>query len=202
MPKIRARTGVSLADIYDIEGSIVGVDELVPQEVQTVHEMGHTIFSERFGLTIARASSGAIAQSTAWNNTLTPNAQSFYRILGIAVLSDQPGRVSNCVISIRSATLGREVPLWVFVNADGASTIQLVENGGAVAAAELLNGTILGLPGLGAAAEQRDSCPEIVFRGLTTAFGAGTATQIVLVQLGLASPAGGLSAYGLPMPSW
>ena len=47
MPKILAQAGISLADVYDVEGSIAGTDELLSEDVSLVHEMGGHMMSER-----------------------------------------------------------------------------------------------------------------------------------------------------------
>jgi len=207
MSKILSQSGISLADAYDVEGSIAGVDELLSKEVQLVHDMASTLFSERFSTAIIRASSGAIAQSTAFNQTLTPDVTSYFRILGVTVLSDQPARLANMNVSLRDPILGRETPIWIWESTQTAPqaplslTVQLDENGGGVIATnEWMNGTWLG-PSIGCGTQQPQRTPEITFRGLTTAFGAGTATQIVLVTLAF-SDLQGISSHGLPVPGW
>jgi len=64
MPKVLGQVGVSLADAYDIEGSIAGVDELVTRDVSLTHDMAATIFSERVSTAIRRSATAALAQNT------------------------------------------------------------------------------------------------------------------------------------------
>lgn len=203
MVKILSQTGISLADIYDIEGSIVGVEQLEAGEVHTVHEMGATVFSERFGQALIRATSGALAQNTTWDVILTPDVSSFWRVQQVMVLSDQPTRITNCVVSIRDPGAGREMPVWIWDSnfADPSIGVRLQEDGGAVGATNaFLNGQTY-LPAMGTNPDQPQSIPEIAFRGLTNGFGAGTATQIVVIVLAFAEVQG-ISSRGLPIPSW
>lgn len=203
MPKVLAQAGTSLSDVYDVEGSIAGVEELVTRDVGLLHEMGATIFSERFSTAIIRATSGDVAASTAFDDISTPNVDSYFRVMNVAVLSDGVARLANCNVAIRDPLSGREVPLWVWDEnvADPALAIRIAENGGAAGAGfTWLNGLTF-LPIIGAAAAQPQSTPDITFRGLTNAFGAGVVETIALVTLAFAESRA-LSSIGLPLPGW
>jgi len=201
--KILAQAGTTLADVYDIEGSIVGVDQLEAREVQTVHEMGGTIFSERLSTAILRNTSTAVLQSVAWDVIDTPNIDSFFRILQVTVLTNGIARLANCNVSIRDAGNGREVPLWAWDSniADPGIDIRIDENGGGpTAGLTLLNG-INFLPALQTSANQPQSVGVLTFRGLSNAFGAGTVESFALVTLAFADSRA-ISSRGLPLPSW
>ena len=45
MVKILSQAGISLADLYNVEGSIAGIEQLDTRELPIVHEMSGTIFS-------------------------------------------------------------------------------------------------------------------------------------------------------------
>lgn len=196
---------MSLADVYNVEGSIAGVDQLESREVQLVHEMGGTIFSERFGSNIMLVETAAIAQSLSFD-IVAPAVLSttVQRILGVVVFANQAGRVAHAQVSVRDPTAGREVPIWFFDDAvDLEATIRIENNGAGAAAHTLFRPVQLfeGIPSLVAGTDQRSSVEQIVLRGTTTAFGAGTVvtTAVVLVAF---SAAAGLSSRGLPIPSW
>lgn len=203
MVKILSRSGDSLADVYDVEGSIAGIDHLLSGEVSLVHEMSGTIFSERLSMSIARANAGAVAQSTTWDITLADLGAQAWRILGVMVLASVTARTAHAQVSVRDSRDGREMPIFVWDTAtDADSVIRIVENGGAAANQLALIPNPLQIPSMGLGRGQpqaRDN--EIVFRGSTTAFGAGTVTLIALIHT-LRSQVGGLSSRGLPIPSW
>ncbi len=208
MVKILSQAGMSLADIYDIEGSIAGVEHLSSHEVQTVHEMGGTIAAERIGGFIARATTGAIAQSTAWNVLFTEFPPTPFRILGVSVMDNSGGTVSNCQISIKNnavITAGREIPIFVWdTTADSEVPVRWVNNGAAVTEFRDLRQAVPsvgGLPSMGFGDTSRMQTPTLVFRGSTAAFGGGTAEVIAQVY-GAWMELGGISSYGLPVPGW
>jgi len=203
MGKILSQSGMSLADAYDIEGSVVEVDDLLAKEVSLVHDLSGTLFSERFSTAIIRASSGAVLQSVAWNQVLVPDITSYFRILNVTVVSDQPTRIANCNVALRDPILGRETPIWAWdtdLDPDFIVT-QLDEEGGGVTATNNLLVGHTWLPAIGAGTQQPQRTPEITFRGITTAFGAGTATTIALITLAFADLQG-VSSHGLPLPGW
>ena len=80
MPKILSQAGDSLADSYDVAGSIAGVDDLITQDVQLLHEMGGTIFSERLTSQVLTIASGSIAQNSEYTGQFEDAADSPTRI--------------------------------------------------------------------------------------------------------------------------
>ena len=206
MPKVLAQAGFSLADVYDVQGSIAGVDQLVTEEVHLVHEMGGTIFSERLGGAIIRATTGALNQSTTWDVITTGLPAGIWRVEGVYVQSDTAGRSDRAQVSLRDINAGREFPLFVWdATNDFQSDIRIIENGAAVGndAALIQTSPVPNLPSLGIASGQRTQRvgEEIAFRGQTTAFGAGTITHTALIYIAFMRLRG-VSSIGLPIPGW
>jgi len=206
MVKILAKSGDSLADIYDVEGSIAGIETLESRELPIVHEMGGTVFSERLGATIERLTTGAIAQNIAWNLTLG-TARGVSRVLGIYVQADA-ARVDQCAVSIRATITQREIPIFIWdTNNDRTSNIRIVEEGGPVgtdtALIQATPGGIMPSMIFSAGQGRNQVGDEIVFRGLASAFGAGTVVVTALIFLARATdPTAGLNSRGLPIPGW
>jgi len=205
MPKVLAQTGTSLADVYDVEGSIAGVEQLISQDVQLTHEMGQTIFAERLVTSVIRIPSTAIEASTAWNVVFSALTLQPVRVIGVQVSNignNSAARVTDAQLSIREPVQGREVAIWVW---DGnVNAIRIVEDDDPVAAAEILRynpGDIPGFPFIMAPTTAPRIRPEISFRGITAAFGAGTVELVANIYLAFAA-VGGVSSEGLPVPSW
>jgi len=203
-PKILAQTGVSLADVYDIEGSIVGVDHLDANDVNLVHEMGATIFSERLGATIQRFVTGDLAADDTFDLTLVVSG--IYRVLSVTVLVDTAARINRAQLSLRDPGTGREIPFFIWTTGiDVEHAIRIVEEGAAVGNFTAMTQAVpqtmptLGM-GVGQRVNQRVGA-EIVFRGLATSFGAGTVEATALVHVANASVER-LGSTGLPIPSW
>jgi len=204
MPKILSQSGVSLADTYDIQGSIAGIEQLRSEEVGLVHEMGGTIFSERLSASIRRRSTGAVDQSTSWDLVLQDLPAVPTRILGIVVLSANASRVSNCSVSIRDALSGREMPIFIWDSGEPNITARFVENDGAAANVNFLINSLgaANSPTLLIGNGQPQPVSEIAFRGLSTGFGAGTVTVTALIYIAFSQLGSGISSKGLPVPSW
>lgn len=204
MVKILGRAGVSLADVYDVVGSRAGLEQLESREVSLVHEMGQTIFSERFSLFVRRATSGALMQSVNFNIVLSDLPSGAWRILGVMVFADVQGRALLASVAVRDPLGGRELPFWVWDSAGDSDLVRvrMEDNGAGVAQHRVLQPApaLIHLPGLGAG-DQPQSMSEIAFRGSTNAFGAGTVTLTMILQIGF-SQVGGLDSHGLPIPSW
>lgn len=214
MVKILSQSGISLADAYDVEGSIAGIDQLESREVQLVHEMGATLFAERYSTEIRRISSGAVAQNLAFNNIIADLPVAAFRILGVTVFVDATGRTAHASVSVRDPTapgtvpplIGRETPIWAWDTAgDGDMNIQNEPNGGGVGT-EIFHAPIVFQPVYPitiAGTAQPQSTPEIALRGLTSGFGAGTVINTALILIAFAESGGrSLSSYGLPIPNW
>jgi len=205
--KILSQAGDSLADVYDVEGSIAGIDQLETRELPIVHEMGQTVFSERFSGEIARLPSGDIAQTTAFDVILTSPPVGIYRVLGSIVLIDATARLSLVQLSVRDPGTGREMPFFIWDADNGIeSQMRTVENGGAAATINVCRTLVpMNAPlTIGIAEGQpRRVGEEIVMRGFTETFGAGTVEAIGLIYLASTEiTQGALSSRGLPVPSW
>jgi len=204
--KILSKSGDSLADMYDVVGSIAGIERLETAELPIVHEMGATIFAERFSTTIRRLASGNMLQDTDFNLVLSNLPSVMTRLLGVVVLSNVVGRLLRAVVAVRSPQSGseRELPVWLW---DGttAETVTLQEDGAAVGDFDQL----VGLPSAnmlpcftgGSGAPHPGQTSGIVLRGRTTGFGAGTVFVRGLFLIGFTQTTA-LSSRGVPIPSW
>ena len=207
--KILSQAGTSLADIYDVEGSIAGLEELDSDAVKTVHEMGQTVFSERFRTRLIVLSTGAIAQSTTFAINFTLGIVPIARILGAEVMSTTTARLTQANLNIGTQVAGdeTEIPFWSWQTGAGDDFEKLVLNrisGGAVSTkVRYIPGQPLGHPYMAIGDGQPDTVASTIeFRGITSAFGAGTITLSALIYLGFPAASSGLSSRGLPVPSW
>ena len=205
MVKILAQAGNSLADVYDVRGSVAGIEQLETKELPIVHEMGATVFSERVAGAISRANTGDIGQTQDFGAVaLSGFAPNMTRITGLIVFVDAAARMDFIQVSARSSSDGREVPLWAWDSAaDQEVNLRIVDNGAAAANVTLLRtfAPNANIPTTLYGSEQRRSIDEIAMRGRTLTFGAGTVEATVLILTAFASLAG-VSSRGLPMPSW
>ena len=202
MVKILAQAGMSLADVYNVQGSIVGIDQLEAREVTLVHEMGATILSERVSGFIRRIES-TVSQSSNIGVILTDLPAGPYKIAGVTVLATSAARVVNVMVALRDGEAGREMPFFVWDTAvDGSKVIRIEPAGaGAINTVALTpSGPPFGsVVAVGTGQPQRVN--QIALRGVSTAFGAGTVTVTALVYV-IFSHVGGLNSRGLPFPGW
>ena len=204
MVKILSRAGSSLADIYDVKGSIAGIDQLETRELPIVHEMGSTVFSERLSGFIRRSISASTAQNTAFDVVITDLPAGIYKIQRLAVLADNTAaRTDNIQVSVRATNGGREVPIFVWNSTDNSQdVVRIVENAGVAGDEAYFNPLLPFVPILCINDPQRQVVgDEIVMRGTTSGFGAGTLAYTLLVYLAF-THVGGISSVGLPIPSW
>lgn len=205
MVKILSQTGMSLADIYDIKGSIAGVDQLISNEVTLSHEMGATIFSERFQTTFRRTTTPGLAQNLSWDIVFTDLPDFVTRVLAVSVIANAAARVSTANVSLRDPVAERELPIWAWdAGVDEELTVRIQENADPIQNLTMLRPRVkLDMPSMLTGASQAQRIPDISFRGTTLGFGAGTVTTIVLIYLGFTHiGASGISSFGLPVPSW
>ena len=197
MAKILSKSGDSLADVYDVQGSIAGMDDLKSEEVNLVHEMGGTIFSERLSAAIFPLTTGAIAQSIAFNTGLLLPQTS--RLLGLSVVSNNPGRLVDVSVHITAPLT--ELPVFAWVNADGQISVRMLISGSVATNFLLRPGSVLQVPNLFIGEDSPLPASTITIRGNTSAFGAGTVTTQAIAYIAFPQ-IGGLSNRGLPIPSW
>lgn len=205
MSKILSQSGDSLADVYDVEGSIIGVEELQAKDVNLVHEMGSTILSERLGARILQLPTGAIAQNTDWAVNFSVGSR-ITRILGVQVVTLPDSRLVRCQVSVTEPpALGNtDFPIWYWdgIAGDISQEITILLNGSTVTQHVLV--PTLGAqltPNLALGAGQRLSTQTISFRGRSFSFGAGTVSTTALVYVAFPQ-LGGVSSRGLPIPGW
>jgi len=204
LTKILSRSGDSLADLYDVKGSIAGVDQLISEEVHLTHEMGAVLFSERLSSRMLILSSGSIAQNITFAVPFSVG-QFTARLLGVQVLTDNTSRISHCQLSINSPPGGddTDVPFWYWDTAnDDARSISILVNG-TLATTALLNPLTMipQVPNLVIGTDAPLASGSVIFRGVTTGFGAGTVLLRALVSIAFPQQ-GGLSSRGLPLPGW
>ena len=201
MVKILSQAGMSLADTYDVKGSVAGIDQLETRELSIVHEMGATVFSERFRMSIRRVASGDKAQSLDFTNTLDDLPPVPTRILGVVVVSDDASRIAQASISVRNAVTVQELPIWVY---DGSTFLPIrIDDDGVRGNFDLLVGSLPAtmLPTFIGGSGQLEMPSEIIMAGRTTAFGAGTVFLRAFYYVAFAELEG-ISSRGLPIPSW
>jgi len=202
VPKVLARTGHSLADIYDVKGSIAGVEELLAREVSLVHEMGQTIFSERLSTTIRHRATDPLAASTAIAEIVADFPAAPTRILGVTVLTDNAARLARVSVHLEDPLAERGMPIWVW---DGTNnqTIDILDNG-AISAEQMLTPTaeFQKIPNFRIGSDQPQFVENVSMRGVTTAFGAGDVTITMMVYIAFAETGNVPSSFGLPVPGW
>jgi len=198
--KILSQAGNSLADMYDVEGSIAGIDQLVTSELPIVHEMGGTVFSERLSFGVRRLASSS-AQSLNFILTATDLPRVPTRLLGVQVFCNNAARLVRMGVYANNPRTSQDFPLWVWDTVNSVS--MRIEDNVVVADLDLLTPVIgaTGQASFAGASGQPQSFEDITLRGTTTAFGAGTVAFTALMYLAFAQirrP----SSRGLPVPGW
>jgi len=208
MVKILSQSGNSLADTYDVQGSVAGIEQLETRELPIVHEMGATVFSERYSTFIRSANTGAIAQSTAFNVVLNDLPGGAFRVFAIQVFIDTTARIDIASVAARDRGNDREIPIWIWDSTpDGEVRVRFVNDGAGAANVQFLQPSPANIiiPHMMAGAGQPQFVGDLAFRGTSNAFGAGTVTATVLIHLGFSAIGGvpgNTTSRGLPIPSW
>lgn len=201
MTKILSQSGISLADTYNVEGSIAGIEQLESREVSLVHDMAVTLFSERVSGFIRRAGTGDILQNVEWDIVLSDLPTTPFRILDVLIFTNNPANLLTAAVFARDPGSDREIPLHVWDLNEPTVNLRLQDNGDAVAQKAGLVSAIGTTPSMMWGSGQPQSVQEIAFRGETSAFGAGTVETVALIYIAF-SQTGGLSSHGLPIPGW
>lgn len=202
MVKILSQSGNSLADMYDVEGSSAGIEQLETRELPIVHELGATLFSERASGAVRRLQTAAVAQSTAFDIVINDLPSGLFRVLGVTVLASSGSRVAQAQVSLRAPLLNRDMPIFIFDTSNDDESIVRVVDGGAAANFLALIPHQTFSPNLCFGTGQPQNVGnEIALRGTTSAFGAGTVVVTALVYIGF-SRVEGLSSRGIPIPGW
>lgn len=203
--QILGRGGESLADVYDVAGSQVEIEELDSREIKTVHEMGGVLFAERYGGSTTEIQTAALAASATFDLEFPNIPENPTRILAVSVTSDVTARVNNLVVSIVQPTDQTDVPIWTWQLGSGQDrekSLRLdLNSAGAGQRIYYQPGEITGIPNMLTGSFSPAEVSRVFFRGLTSGFGAGTITLEATLLLAFAQP-GGVSSRGLPIPSW
>lgn len=201
MARILSKSGDSLADAYDVDGSIAGIEQLRSEEVHLTHEMGGVLHSERMAADVLSVSSGAVAQSTAWNVNFSIGP-AITRILGAQIVTNGIGGIASAVLSVSTGIPITDMPLIAWDSTGGAAVAVPVMIAGTLATLSVLMPEIPPMvPSMLIGSDQEQSVQFLSIRGATNAFGAGTVTTQALVYIAFPQ-VGGLSSRGLPTPSW
>lgn len=197
MAKILSQAGQSLADVYDVEGSIAGIDDLMSREVNLTHDMASTIFSERMSSRILGNSTGAVLQSVTIDAEILNLPSTPFRVHGITLMDSgvaTVARLANMVVVLVEPA-GNDIIVWMW---DGTVETQRLEDD---VKAVLMPEARFTLPNMGMGGSQPATVPQMFMRGDTTAFGAGTINISARVHISF-SQLEGVSSVGLPIPSW
>jgi len=205
MTKILSQSGKSLADVYDVEGSIAGIEQLETRDLPIMHEMGGTVFSERFQDRIFRIPTGAILQNADFRIQLDTLPETPARLLGIQVIASLPFRVVKCAVLGTDPTVSQDIPLWVW-DAAGALTEEVNMEDVTVGndfALMIPHASANIFPSFAGGREQQDNMvSSLTLTGTTTAFGGSTTEITALCYLAFPRRDGSVSSLGLPIPSW
>ena len=203
MPKVLSQSGISLSDTYDVEGSIAGIESLETRDVSLVHEMGATIFSERFSATSRRRETGAVAQNIEFSMNFTNLPTVPFVLRAISVRIDTVARLSRFAVMVRDPTPGvsQEQPIWIWDETNSVD-VRFVDDD-TVGVYTILRPfpAFDYLPMYMVGNQAPKAVPDVIGRGLTTGFGAGTVELSMLLYLQFAEIVG-ISSHGLPVPSW
>jgi len=209
MPKILSQAGTSLADSYNIEGSIAGVEELDSRSVGLVDEMGGRVQSERLNAFILNVASDANNQNASFATEAAVLPDCVNRVLGIIAFVSTTARLAHCTVNLRMAGTGGEFPIWSWDDAlDDEYSLRLSEAGAAVGTVIALRPSVALQPFQQLAMRSGDEMlmPSFFLRGTTNGFGAGTLNINALIMIARPQPAtvtaGTASSHGLPVPSW
>jgi hypothetical protein len=203
-----------MADSYDIEGSIVGVENLDSSSVGLVENMGQRVFSERMTSHLLRISSGSLAQNAAWDIVASPFPDGPCRITNIVFIALTASRVSMADLMIADPNSNVEMPIATWASgavtiggvADNERPIRFDDDSAGAGTVSYLGQTLATSPQLVVQMGQAPGMPVLKFRGLTSGFGGGTVEVLCYVshcRPNVLSPAPGHpSSVGLAIPSW
>lgn len=199
--KVQSRAGDSLVEVYDVKGSQAPIEKIDIADVKGVHELGETIFSERFSVFQRRAEQSG-NQSAIITKTMEDLPAGAVRLLGLTVFTDDASRLDDVAVSLQDDQASpQSIPIWIW---DGTNTVNaLFSDVGIVAVKTVLvpSAPLLQMPNMFASGGQPQSIIKIMTRSTTNAFGAGTVKVVLIAYLGFAA-IGGISSRGLPIPSW
>lgn len=202
--KVQTKSGSSLADTYDVVGSIAGIDALDLDEIKGVHELGSTIMSERLQQFQFEVAPAAVAQSLSWDTELASFQFAPTRILQLAVFANQAARITNISVMIHDNLTNVEVPIFTWNSGVHNEYIVRADAGGGVSTLTYFEPALVMTPTMMLRNER--AMPSIFFRGTTSGFGAGSVVPRLVILIARPGPrievAGTPRSHGLPLPGW
>jgi len=206
VPRILSKAGESLADVYDVEGSVIQVADLVTGELPIVHDMASTVMSERMHMTQLTATSGAVPQSANFGAQIANWVDVPTRIMSIAVIGDTASRLSHITITQRDDG-GAEHPLLVWDSAQDVERICRIDLLGVGVSNNIIYAPSIPVSQVLMVRDGETSqMGTFIMNGTTTAFGAGSLEVLMCVLVARPTrdtpAAGDAKSWGLPLPSW
>jgi len=202
MPKILGQVGMSLSDSYEIEGSSIGVDELVASEVNLVHDLGATMFAERVSQRLVSFTISGILASADFGEVILAFPNTPARILAMTVFVDTAARIERCAVSLRNNKgLSVEQPIWAWDEGTEFTIRMAIGSGGVDLLTLLSKEAVDRIPLTRLGTDSPESLEVLVVRGSATAFGAGTVDVTVNTLIELCAKEG-VSSHGIPLPGW
>ncbi len=216
--RIQGGAGSSLALQWQTRGGRVELKSLEDGFVSLVEEMGGVQFSERLGCDLLRAPAGALTQSVDFETRIDagttppfPIPRTAFKVNQIYVFTDTAARLDRVAIMARSIATGFEIPIFVWNAASDIEVAVLFSDEAAAAAVVRMcvptEAAQVRLPHFQMGDAQPSSVPvldALIMRGSTLAFGAGTVSPVVIMQLSStdfrSTPQA--TSRGLPLPSW
>jgi len=207
MVKILSQSGTSLADVYNVPGGVGAIDQLRTEEIILLHEMGGQIFSERLQSFPITMTTTAILQNVDFDIVAGGIPDSPNRILAIYVEVNAAGGLSFCQVGFTQPDGPVDVPLWKWdATVDGSADIRVAQGGAPANTLELIPSQQILVPNLMTRIGPTRAMPDLVFRGRSAGFGAGTVTANAHVLITRANPGAPTpatsSSHGLPLPGW
>jgi len=202
MGKVLSQSGTSLADAYDVLGSVAGINQIRTEEVQLVHDMAPTLTMERMAARIFVMATAATAASTAFAVALTPPTASAMRVYGVVVQVDTTSRMTEINLTARDPTNATEIPIWRW---DGTNEDTIRMDDGTALADQIVLRPDLAynpLPMNMFGIDLLVHVNQFRLRGTTSAFGAGTVLATAQIYIAFIDAPGALSSKGVPIPSW
>ena len=206
MAKARGQSGFSIADTYEVPGGVFKIGDIDDSQVSLTHDLASTVFAERFQTEMRTSKTGALSQDSSWGTTISDLPPVPTRLLGVVVHADVAARVKRASILIMDSDTGVEIPIFFWDTATDIETEVRMSDYGGVGVQEVLQPTqtFFGIPTptfVGGSLQVDPVCRNLVFRGTTASFGAGTVECIATFYLAH-SQVTKSTAKGLPIPSW
>jgi len=202
MSRILTKSGASLADVYDVEGSVAGIEELNSESVFLTHEMGATILSERLVSETTIFQTGDLLQTVDFE-VFEPQPLVHSKIVALTVMTNQASRIGTICVGFTDSVVGLNTnPIYSFETGKGSDFTRVIRtrvDGNLVDIGELVpsNPAIVPVFQCGAAVDVQ----RLAAIGKTLTFGAGT-IQLTIMVTRVFPRLGGVSSRGLPVPSW